>query len=215
MTVKIKTFGSIEDANEWFREGRTKKVLAVIVVRSTEAGLAMAAGEASMECEPKARNTPSRNEGWKNAVRDYAQAGIHGRSGGLPRKPPHKTTETLLCDMNPVRRGVRDTVPSAMAGALARIAVRRPEQADAVMQFATCIMRAAIDCNDAPLRSRQEWNAKRLVDFAWSLYYETDLTKSAKPKIIYRATAVAFACTMHDMQVSTFSTDGPLTDVIT
>lgn len=216
MTVKIKTFGSMDDAIEWFKEGRPKRIAAVVVVQSADAELSRQEVATVEARAKKTRLCVTREQGWRNAVCDYAQCGMHGLSGDPVRTPPRETTTGIIDILAPVNKGIRSRVPSSMAGALARILVVHPH-INNVNQFCFALRdislaadRGIPDC----VGDVYQVNAKALIDFSWSLYENASIRKHERRKVIYRATAAAFFNALQGARVIKFSTSVPTADCI-
>lgn len=217
MTVKIKTFGSMGDANEWFKEGRPKRIAAVVVVQSADAELSRPSDSQAKTAEAGSRRTLSRDERWRNAVCDYAQVGMCGTNGSIVRQPPAATTFDLFMTLGPVWEGLRNRVPAAMAGALARIMVVHPRHVDKVSQFALVIREASLAAhygNAVTIKTAWQWNVHSLTEFCWSLYDNPSVGKGERPKIIYCATADAFFNAMQGARIVKFLTSVPTSDCI-
>ena len=217
MTVKIKTFGSMEDANEWFKEGRPKRIAAVCVILSAEAELSRPAAAMAGQQDRTPRHGVGLDEQWRNAACAYAQIGMNAFGGGVDKLPPADTTLRMFDTLSPVREGHRTRVPSAMAGALARIMVVHSQHVAHVEQFCHAIMDAATAAQrdgTVELVTAYQWNAKALVEFWWSLYADRSLRKNHRRKIIYRATAAAFFNALQGVRVVKFSTSIPTSDCI-
>ena len=217
MTVKIKTFGSMGDANEWFKEGRPKRIAAVVVVQSADAELSRTDVPQEMPMDSSLRKKLSRDDGWRNAVCDYAQVGMCGTNGSIVRQPPAATTLDLFITLGPVWEGLRGRVPAAMAGALARIMVVHPRHVENIGQFALAIREASLAAhygNLVKMETAWQWNANSLTEFWWSLYDNPSVGKGERPKIIYRATAAAFFNATQGARIVKFSTSVPTSDCI-
>lgn len=217
MTVKIKTFGSMEDANEWFSEGRPKRIAAVVVVQSADADLSRPSDSQAKTAEAGSRRTLSRDERWRNAVCDYAQVGMCGTNGSIVRQTPAATTFDLLMTLGPIWEGLRNRVPAAMAGALARIMVVHPRHKENIGQFVLAIGEALLAArygNIVKMETAWQWNAKSLTEFWWSLYDNPSVGKGERPKVIYRATAGAFFNATQGARIVKFSTSVPTSDCI-